>query len=170
METYQKIILGVMGAILCALIVLIIVLPKNSDGTEDGKAKQEFVKPEFDMTAVAGVPDIDEEALNYNVMKLNNNISVSACAELTLNADNTVNPYFTSAPENEVWVRLFVYDAKGNEMGSTGVLKPGEYVKSVQLKNIPAETGLIVYKIVTYEPETYFSVGTANAQVLLHID
>lgn len=166
METYQKIILGVMGVILFAIIVVIIIIPKNStEGSGSGQA--EFVKPEFDSAAVAGVPDINKEELKYSTMNLNDNIVISACAELKLHEGNVVRPYFTSSAKNEVWSRLIIYDAKGNEMGATGVIKPGEYVKSVTLKNVPEEDGLIVYKIVTYEPETYFSKGTATAQVML---
>lgn len=172
MEKYEKIILAVMGAVLLALIVaLIVVLPGRSGSQSSGNnEKEEFKAPAFDATAIAGVPDIDAEALNYNAMKLNDDISVSACANLKVHDGNMIDPYFTSSAENNIWARLIIYDAKGTEMGSTGVIKPGEYVKSVKVKNIPSETGLIVYKIVTYEPETYYSVGTATAQVLLEIE
>ena len=41
--------------------------------------------------------------------------------------------YFTNAQENHVYLKLRVLDENDRILGETGLLKPGEYVKDVQL-------------------------------------
>ena len=69
--------------------------------------------------------------------------------------------YLTNPAGNEVWLKLRVLDEKGNTLGETGLIEPGQYVKDVTLTgNLPAGTE-IKLKIMGYEPETYFSAGSA---------
>ena len=70
--------------------------------------------------------------------------------------------YLTNPAENEVWLKLRVLDGNGNILGETGMIRPGEYVKDVALtENFTAGTK-IKLKIMGYEPETYFSAGSAT--------
>ena len=70
--------------------------------------------------------------------------------------------YLTNPAENEVRLKLRVLDGNGNILGETGLIRPGEYVKDVVLtENLTAGTK-IKLKIMGYEPETYFSAGSAT--------
>ena len=59
-------------------------------------------------------------------------------------------------------------DAKGNLLGETGVLRPGEYVEFVSLTSLPKKAE-VVARILTYEPDTYYSMGSASAEIMLDI-
>lgn len=50
-------------------------------------------------------------------------------------------------------------------MGETGLLKPGEYVKTVTLTKTLAAGENIKLKIMGYEPETYESAGSVSLNV-----
>ena len=68
--------------------------------------------------------------------------------------------YFTNAEENSVYLKLRVLDEEGNILGETGLLKPGEYVKGVELDKDPSAETTISLKIMSYEPDTYMSEGS----------
>ena len=62
---------------------------------------------------------------------------------------------------------LVMLDAEGNVLGETGLLEPGQYVRSLRLDTVPKKDGLVTARILTYEPDTYYSLGSANAQIIL---
>ena len=75
---------------------------------------------------------------------------------------NNAAIYLTNPAENKVWLKLRVLDESNNILGETGLIRPGEYVKDVELtENLTAGTK-IKLKIMGYEPETYFSAGSAT--------
>lgn len=51
-------------------------------------------------------------------------------------------------------------------LGQTGLLKPGEYVEYLALDTLPGNAPVIA-KILTYQPETYYSMGSASAEMEL---
>ena len=75
--------------------------------------------------------------------------------------------YFTNSSEQEVWLKLRVLDEDGNIIGETGLIKPGEYVKSVSIDKDISDGSSIKLKIMAYEPETYYSAGavTLNTKI-----
>ena len=54
---------------------------------------------------------------------------------------------------------LSIMDEEGNILAETGLLKPGQYVKTVQFTTLPTTGQKLTMKIMGYEPETYHSVG-----------
>ena len=60
-------------------------------------------------------------------------------------------------------------DEQGNILGESGVLKPGQYIRSMQLENVPQQAGIVLAKILTYEPETWYSMGSASAQLAFEL-
>ena len=71
--------------------------------------------------------------------------------------------------KRQVLSRIILLDETGAELGSSGLLKPGEYVQSVALERIPPKSSSILAKILSYEPQTYYSMGSASAEIYLHI-
>ena len=53
-------------------------------------------------------------------------------------------------------------DENGNTLGETGLIKPGEYVQSVELDRVPKVGTPIVLKIMAYQPDTYYSEGAVS--------
>lgn len=118
-----------------------------------------FVPPEFDQAAVQGVPDVPEGSgwseVDAQAFK------ASICGVVTIK-DNKADIWFTNPDSNTVWLKLRILDTNGNTLGETGLIKPGEYVQSVTLTAIPDIGESIGLKLMAYEPETYYSAGSAT--------
>jgi hypothetical protein len=132
-------------------------------------AASRFQAPPFDEAATAGTPEDIDADKNYSSIALDSGFSVSLCANLTVDNNGQVDVYFTADADNTVWVRLILLSEDGEELGSTGILKPDEYVKTVQLDPVPETGGTITMKILSYEPQTYYSRGSASAKANLQI-
>ena len=132
----------------------------------------EFTEPEFDIHAVAGIPAIPDEALKYETLNLSRDLTVSLCVNLIANKeDDKVDVYFTSDIENFAWIRIVLLNDEEEQLGSSGLLRPGEYVKSIALKKkLPQKSGVITAKVLSYEPNTYHSMGSAFAKIYLNIN
>ena len=70
--------------------------------------------------------------------------------------------YFSSDEENMVWTRIVLLDLHGKLLGESGILLPGQAITDIALKEQPAETMDITVKVLSYEPETYYSHGSAE--------
>ena len=146
----------ILGAVLAVLVVGMIValcLPRSTEA--------DFTPPPFEQNAVSGVPEVPEE-LGYSApYKEGMAYRFSVCGNVTVEGENAV-VYLTNPAENEVWLKLRVLDEKGNTLGETGLIKPGEYVRCVSLSAVPSAGTKIILKIMGYEPETYHSAGSAT--------
>ena len=164
MEKSQKIILAVLGAILLVLLVVTIVVVVDRNKTVYG----DFVPPPFDENAVKGRPDNVDKAFEYGELQLREGYVVLMARSPAVE-DGAATLYLTAPESNKVWVRVELYDEKGNLLGGSGVLRPGEYVNAIELERVPKKTGLVVAKIISYEPDTYYSYGVAQAQIMLRV-
>ena len=160
MSKREKIILLAMAAVIAVLAAALLLRPEQKPEVVRG----DFVPPEFDVAAVAGVPQVDVPAM-YGTLYLNEETAVSLYSSPILRGE-TVQVFFTSHESNTAWVRLRLLDQKGNILGQTGLLKPGEYVEYVALNVVPEHTAVIA-KFLTYQPETYYSMGSASAEIEL---
>lgn len=160
-------ILCVLAALIIGTVIAAVCL---RTGREPERIVGEFVPPEFAQNAVDGTPDPGEvSALKYGTLSLTPEIAVSMVSEFTVNENGEAELWFAASDTNECWVMLRLMDAKGNVLGETGLLKPGQYVRFLKLDNIPRKDGLITARILTYEPDTYYSLGSANANVMLRV-
>ena len=89
---------------------------------------------------------------------------VSVCGVPTVDGQD-LTVYFTNTEGNETYLKLRVLDTGGNNLGETGLLKPGEYVKTVTLDKTLAAGENLKLKIMGYEPETYESAGSVSLNV-----
>ncbi len=138
-----------------AVITMVVVLcmPKEQQG--------DFIPPAFESNAVSGTPTVDIELGYSEIYQEGMNFRAWVCGNVTLTGKN-VNVYFTNPDENEVWMKLRISDEAGNILGESGILKPGEYVKAVELSKAIAIGTRVHLKIMTYEPETYYSGGAVG--------
>ncbi len=121
----------------------------------------EFTQPPFDPAAMAGVPEVPESLGYISPYQEGMGYRFSVCGNVVIEGSNAA-VYLTNPAENEVWLKLRVLDENDNILGETGLIRPGEYVKDVALtENLTAGTK-IKLKIMGYEPETYFSAGSAT--------
>ena len=146
-----------LAAVLCvlSLAVMVFALTRQEVQTEMG----EFTPPPFDGGAVVGSPAVLEglgwQELDAKVYK------AGICGKF-IPKGNTADVWLTNPESNTVWLKVRVLDEKGNTLGETGIIKPGEYVQSVELDNVPKAGKPIVLKIMAYQPDTYYSEGAVS--------
>jgi hypothetical protein len=150
-------LLGVLAALAAALLIVLLT-------REDEIIVNDFVPPAFDSAAVSGLP-VGVDTSIYGTLILADGIAVSLYSAPTV-TDGTAQVYFASPASNTAWVRLRLLDAQGVLLGETGLLRPGEYVESLILQTMP-KSGQVTAKILTYQPDTYYSMGSATAQLQL---
>lgn len=120
----------------------------------------EFVPPAFDPAAVVGTPEVPE-GLGYGELDVKGIYKVSVCGVVRPNG-NKADVFLTNPVENAVWLKLRILDAEGELLGETGLIRPGEYVQSVTLSRVPEQGSAITMRVMSYEPQTYYSAGEAK--------
>ena len=86
------------------------------------------------------------------------------CGNVIVKGD-AADVYFTNSEEFDVWLKLRVLTADGTLLGETGLIRPGEYVKSVSLTSEVEDGTAIKLKIMAYEPDTYYSAASLTLKI-----
>ena len=123
------------------------------------KKQPEFTPPPFDVGAVVGTPSVPK-GLGWQELDAQAYL-VGICGNF-IPKGNAADVWLTNPESNAVWLKVRVLDEKGNILGETGIVKPGEYVQSVTLDTVPKTGKPIVLKIMAYQPETYYSEGAVS--------
>lgn len=159
MDKQEKRILISLGALVLALLAAVLL----RHATRPVELSP-FQIPAFDPAAISVEPEVAYPDM-YGTLTLNDDVTVSLYSAPIV-TDGTALVCFTADASNTAWVRLRLQDTDGNILGQSDLLRPGEYVACVKLTTQPDRPEAIA-KILTYEPDTYYSLGTATAQVLL---
>lgn len=160
MDKTQKTVLAFVALTLAlALVAVFIWAASRRDKVT------EFTPPPFEEAAVEGTPTVSDDTLRYSFAKITEELAVGLCATCERDGDR-LQIYFTSLEHNTAWVRVKIYDEKGKLRGESGMLRPGEYVEHIALSSAPKGDTLTV-KVLSYEPETYYSLGSAELVVNL---
>ena len=123
-----------------------------------------FTPPPFDDAAEAGVPPVAEA--NGSMPIDAQAYQFAICGELTLE-DGKTDVWLTNDAGNTVWLKVRLTDAAGNALGETGLIRPGEYVQSLRLTAPPETTTEVAMEVMSYEPETYYSMGNVTLHTTL---
>ena len=161
MDKTHKIILSVLAVLLAFIITECVIL---SQGGGNEQTSAEFVAPTFDKGAtVINTSDIPQSA-QYKSMVIKDGFKIAMSSEVAIN-DNVADVYFTSDKDNVAWLKIEILSADGNtSYGESGLIKQGETLKQLKLESLPEGESLLV-KILSYEPTTYYSLGTAKVTV-----
>jgi hypothetical protein len=147
---------------LASLIAMTAVIFYSNENT----AKGNFIPPDFESTALSGMPDVPENSGYGRLYREGMGFSAWVCGNVKLQG-NEAAVYLTNPAENVVWMKLRIFDEAGNIIGETGLIRPGEYVKSAKLtKEIGVGTA-VKMKIMTYEPYTYYSTGAVTLSAVI---
>lgn len=146
-----------LAAVLCvlSLAVMVFALTRQEPQTVMG----EFTPPPFDAAAVVGSPAVPD---GFGWQELDAKVYKAGICGKFIPKGNTADVWLTNPESNTVWLKVRVLDEKGNTLGETGLIKPGEYVQSVELDNVPKAGKPIVLKIMAYQPDTYYSEGAVS--------
>lgn len=132
-------------------MIVVLCIPKKAE-------VKPFTPPPFDDKAINGEPTVPD-GLGYNILyREGMSFQVGLCGKVNV-VGNIADIYLTNVSENAVWLKARFYDAGGNIIGESGLIRPGEYLKSVTLDFIPGELDGINVKVMSYEPDTYQSLG-----------
>ena len=155
----NKLLFAMIVICAAAVSVMVLALIISFRSTET-----KFVPPEFDENAVKGIPDVPDDLgwseIDAQVFKF------SVCGTLNLEGD-TVNIWLTNPEDNSVWIKARMYDGDENILGETGLIKPGEYIKSISILKQKKDDENVSLKIMAYQPDTYYSEGTVILKSVL---
>ena len=140
----------------CCIVMCIILIGLSRNG--DDKTL-EFDPPPFDNHAVKGKPQVPDDYNWSELMNENIEFSIGLSGRLVIDDDNNIAIYFYNGEDNQVWLKLRVYDFNKNIIAETGLIKPGEYIKEIELQNKIRVGEHIKVKVMSYQPETYYSEG-----------
>ena len=146
-----------LAAVLCVLSLAVMVFALTRQNTQT--VMGEFTPPPFDSSAVVGTPAVPD-GLGWQELDAQAYM-VGICGKFIPNG-NTADIWLTNPVSNTVWLKVRVLDENGNTLGETGLIKPGEYVQSVELDTVPKTGTPIVLKIMAYQPDTYYSEGAVS--------
>ena len=151
--------------VICLVLAVLSVLCVAFAGCAE--EKPQFVPPAFDATAAVGAPAIAEGEKGYGVLDARGVYKVGVCGMVVMDGDKA-DVWFTNPAENAVWLKLRVHNKKTGEiLGETGLIKPGEYVQTVTFITAPAKGDEIVLRVMSYEPDTYYSKGEVTLNTVV---
>ena len=136
------------AVVICAVAAIIMVIMLVTSGS--GKS---FTPPPFDPAAQTGTP----ESAGYGDLDAGD-FKFYAVGNLTAENGKT-DIWLTNPAENNIWLKARLLDKDENILGESGLIKPGEYIQSIELDEIPKGTSSITLKIMAYAPDTYQSAG-----------
>lgn len=146
-------------AVVLVIMVVALLVPKTAP-------KGEFVPPPFESAAVQGTPTVGERLAYQEVYRDGMAYRLSVCCVPTVSGKE-LTVFFTSAEGNEKYLKLRVMDEQGNILGETGLLKAGEYVKTVTLSETLSAGTRLKLKVMGYEPADYTSAGSIAVNVTI---
>ena len=148
--------LTVLLALLCAFSVGVMVYAL--------RVKPAFTPPPFDASAQAGIP---EDIPGFEMLDAQ---SFQAGLLVMPNLEgNQLHVYFANPAENSCNLRLRVMDEGGRILGQSGLIRPGEFIQAVTLEQTVENGATVIFKLMAYEPETYYSAGAVTVTTRLQI-
>lgn len=160
MKKKNRVLPILVGVLAVSFIAMIVALCLSGKEQTPG----EYVKPTFDATAVQGTPAPDASLGYTELYQEGMAYRVSLCGAPTVDGDG-LTVYFTNSASNKKYLKLRVLDDDGNTLGETGVLRPGEYVRSVTLSKKVAPGTSLKFKVLGFEPDDYTSAGSVTLNV-----
>ena len=153
-----------MKRVFCLLLALLMLCSIGFVACdEEEQEPPKFVPPPFDPGAVVGTPDLpNAEELGYSELDAKGVYQFAICGAIYV-VDGKADVWLTNPEKNNVWLKVRVYDKNtGAILGETGLIKPGEYVQTLTFTTAPERGTAISLRIMSYEPETYYSRGEVS--------
>lgn len=147
--------ISVIAVLLIASLVVYIVMNRTPKG---------FVPPKPDTNCVTADFGALESSNDISKIEITKNLSVYFSPIVSGNKKQ-INLEFASAETNTGNIKLELLDDNGNVVAASGLIHPGEYltvINHINKKLLPKENATLTVKVLTYEPETYISMGTCN--------
>ena len=148
------------GRLICILSVLCVIsLGAMTLALLPGTETSAFTPPPFDPAAQAGEPAVPD-GLGYQTLETGP-FRVALCGEIMAEGMEA-QVYLTNPAANDAWLKVRILNEKGEILGESGLIRPGEYVRNISMGQMSAAGMPVVLKIMAYEPETYHSRGAVT--------
>ena len=161
-------LIALLSTVSVAVIIVAVVIGVNIYRLNSESTEPVFIPPEFDDKAVEGNPTVPDGMGYLEVYKEGMSFNSFVCGEVNI-IDGKADIYFTNPEKNTLWMKLRIFDVNGNIIAETGLIKPNEYLKTVNFDKVPANNSKITMKIMTYEPNTYYSGGAVSLSTIAKV-
>lgn len=151
-------------AAVCAISVLVMIAALLAPGKT---VPAEFTPPPFEPNAVIGIPNVPDD-LGWTELDAQAFL-FSVCGKVVVR-DGEADIWLTNPESNTVWLKVRILDKNGETLGESGLIRPGEYVQTVTFDTVPKDGTTIGLKLMAYQPETYFSEGTATLNTTVKVE
>lgn len=145
-------------SVICVLSIFIMIFALCS--TTPNTATGEFIPPDFDVNAEKGAPAVPEDLGWSEIYQDGMNFKVGISGKIIVDENDQTDIYLYNNEENNVWLKLRILDEDGNILCESGLIKSGEYIKSVTFSESVSNGQKVKLKIMSYQPETYYSEGS----------
>ena len=150
----------------------------NTDSTESESTESESIDtvqtPDDIVTDVLNPMDFDKNALEGEPLHVPNleklgyvvlyqegmKFKVKVCGNCKF-VDGLLVNYFTNISENDVYLQIKILNEDEKEIGTSGLLKPNQYINGVKLNEHKEMGDKIIMRIYAYDPETFEKIGSA---------
>lgn len=151
------------AALTCTVIIAItfMIKPKN-------EIQHSVPAIQLEANSEKGVPTITDTAAHYGTLEIplsTGSCKVSMDATPKLNVDQ-LDVYFTNSAENTMGLKLVIFNGEDQVIGESGIVRNGEYVESVKLNEKHSDGEQLKAKILTYETDTNYSLGSASVTLM----
>lgn len=143
----------ILGVIAIILIAIVIVLFVN---------RNKFIPPKMDKTSKGGTPKYVEE-YGYKVLKMSEDYNISIAGKPKLKG-KYLYIYFASNESSKYLFKVRIYKDK-TLIEETGLIKSNHYIDKIKVGNKLKAGDKITYKVMGYEPDTYYSAGEVQLDV-----
>lgn len=147
----------------CVAAVIGMILSLALTGEKSGP--KEFVPPAFEPTAQEGIPTVTDNSWTQ-IYKDGMSFSAHICGRVVIE-NHSAELFFTNDSGNQVWLKLRILDEQNHILAETGLIRPGEYIKTVEFKKVPPKGAKITLKVMAYEPDTYYSAGAVSLNTVV---
>lgn len=151
----QKLFVALGAACLISLIAMAIILANPK------RVETPFEPPAFEQSVQEGEPKVPENLGWKLLYQEGMQFKAGICGILKFE-EKVAQVYFTNPAENSVYMKLRITDQKGKILAESGLLKPGEYLKTIEFTARPNAGQKISMKVMTYEPADFTSAGSIN--------
>ena len=166
-QSMQKRLITVL---ICVSVLMVIVTAVLLIVTQRETVPPPFVPPEFDASAQQGVPTVPQELGWSEINSEKLPFKVAVCGVIRIQ-DGKAKIYLTNYEENTLWMKVRILSADGTTiLGETGLIKPGEYVAEVPFDRLPQNGDSIKLRLMSYEPETYYSGGAVSLNTVAIVE
>lgn len=165
MNMRKKKILIIIMSILCVCSILSMVFALN----ENKRINSEFIPPSFESNVYIGMPEVSEELGWSQIFQDGMPYKVGLCGNIVVK-DNKADIYFTNISENNVWMKLRIFNSNDEIIAETGLIKQGQYIKSINFNTNINDGDKIKIKVMAYEPDTYYSAGSIVLNTYVNVD